>query len=594
MATADAAVARRTSVDGRVLAEQVKSLYGQLPVSMTGTTLGGLVLVGVLWNHASHALLLGWLGALLVNQAWRLVVLTRFRATRIEAANAERWALWWMIGATISGTLYGVAGALFFSGDSTFHQIAVIVILFVMCAGAVPLLATYPPALFAFLLPALAPLAIRMMTDGEHLFIGVVVAVALVFMVFLGLHYGRVLVESIRIRFENLDLIDQLVKQKREAEDARGLAEAANRSKTQFFAAASHDLRQPLHAMGLFAGALESRVRDPEVVSVVRSINAAVDALDALFSELLDISKIDAGVVRPEPIDFRLQDLFDRVAPELAGAGEAKGLRVVFRRTPAVVRSDPVLLERILRNFVSNAIRYTSAGGVMVVARDRGAAVSLEVWDTGAGIADADRERVFDEFYQVGNPERDRKKGLGLGLAIVQRLATLLESEVTLDSRPGRGSVFRIRVPRATRPMPLPAPAATATPPGSLAGRTVLVIDDEPSVVEGMSALLASWGATAVGASDLADAFARLGDRRPDLAIVDFRLREGATGIDVIGALRARFGGALPAILATGSTTPDLAGEAERAGAALAHKPVPPARLRALVAAQLKAGARGG
>jgi two-component system, sensor histidine kinase len=280
--------------DPRVLAEQVKSLYAQLPFSMTGTTLGCFVIAAVMWGRTPTPMLAAWLGCVLLNQAWRLVVLQRFRhlirVGGIGPHNAKRWCRWWMFGAFVSGLLFGFAGYWFFSGGSEVHEIALIIILFLMCAGAVPLLATYPPSLYVFIVPALGPIAARMIFDGgSHVVIGAIVAISVVIMLFLGRHYGRLLIESIQMRFANVDLIGALSREKTAADAAREEAELANQSKTRFFAAASHDLRQPLHAMGLFAGALRSRVREPELVNMVASINASVEALENQFNELLDI-----------------------------------------------------------------------------------------------------------------------------------------------------------------------------------------------------------------------------------------------------------------------------------------------------------------
>jgi CheY-like chemotaxis protein len=383
----------------------------------------------------------------------------------------------------------------------------------------------------------------------------------------------------------------ELERAKEAADTARSDAEIANRSKTQFFAAASHDLRQPLHAMGLFAAALSDRVHDPEVQQVVHSINASVDALEGLFNELLDISKIDAGVIKPALSHFALAPLLERLRMDFEP--EAFERRLVLRVVPTrlFVHSDPVLLERILRNLIANALRYTWQGGVVVGARRRGREASIEVWDTGVGIEPEERQRVFEEFYQIGNPERNSRKGLGLGLSIVKRLTTLLDAPLAMSSVRGRGSVFRVRVPLGRQPEAGPAAArASRVAPGGLTDRVIVVVEDEPAVLQGMEVLLKGWGATVVACSAVPELLERIAalEDAPDLIIADYRLREGGVGTDAIKALRTRFDCAIPAIIVSGSTTPAHLDEARAMDAHLLLKPVMPAKLRSLINFKLK------
>ena len=271
-----------------------------------------------------------------------------------------------------------------------------------------------------------------------------------------------------------------------------------------------------------------------------------------------------------------------------------KELRLRFVPSRAFARSDPILVERILRNLVSNAIRYTRRGGIVVGCRRRGGALSLEVWDTGIGIPLEQQARIFDEFYQIANPERDRKKGLGLGLAIVQRLSGLIGSAVTVASRPGRGSVFRVAVPVGVAPKRADEGAkvvrAAAT---GLSGSTIVVIEDEGQVLEGMRVLLSGWGAAVIPCATLEEAFDAMAptDRPPDLIIADYRLREGATGVEAIDALRARFHRDILAVVITGSTMPVHMDEAKSKGFHLLLKPVMPAKLRTLIHFKLRQAA---
>lgn len=372
-------------------------------------------------------------------------------------------------------------------------------------------------------------------------------------------------------------------------ETAREEAEKANLAKSRFLAAASHDLRQPLHALGLFASALNDTTQDPESRSLVSHINQSIGALSTLFNEVLDVSKLDAGAISPSFRNVSLQRVFERIADALWADAESRLLRLRLVPNHFVVRSDPVLLERILRNLVHNAIRYTSHGGVVVGARRRGNRLNVEVWDTGIGIAADDQAKIFEEFYQVGNPERDRSRGLGLGLAIVKRLSDLLEHPLTVRSKVGRGSVFCVSMEMSDAPADAAPTTATPAAPemhtDALRDKCVTIIDNEPSVREGMAALLASWHCEAIVAADEHEAVTALiaANRKPALLIVDYRLRDQVIGIDVIQALRARFGQDIPAVIVSGESSAEELAHIKKSGLPMLHKPVSPAKLRSLV-----------
>ncbi|MEP6702622.1 MAG: hybrid sensor histidine kinase/response regulator, partial [Betaproteobacteria bacterium] len=371
-------------------------------------------------------------------------------------------------------------------------------------------------------------------------------------------------------------------------ETAREEAERANLAKSRFLAAASHDLRQPLHALGLFASALNEKSHDPESRNLVAHINQSIGALGTLFNSVLDVSKLDARAVSPNIRNIELQRIFERIGDELWPDAGSKQLRLRMVRTRLVVRSDPVLLERILRNLVHNAIRYTSQGGVVVGARRCGSRANLEVWDTGIGIAVEEQARIFEEFYQVGNPERDRSQGLGLGLAIVKRLSDLLDHPLFLRSTPGRGSLFRLSMEIADSPADVePSASQPAAEIGNdlLEDKCIMIIDDEPSVRKGMFVLLASWRCDVMVAADEGEAVAKLESihRKPDMLIVDYRLRDRVSGIDVIDALRTRFGREVPALIVSGESSADELARIRTSGLPMLHKPVLPAKLRSMM-----------
>jgi two-component system, sensor histidine kinase len=317
------------------------------------------------------------------------------------------------------------------------------------------------------------------------------------------------------------------------------------------------------------------------VLPLAGSINASVEALGWLFSALMDISKLDAGAIAPRRSRFPLALVFERLEREFSPLASAKGLRFDVVPTRAWVESDPVLLERIVANLASNAVRYTMRGGVIIGARRRSGRLLLEVWDSGVGIPAMETERIFEEFYQIGCP--GHAKGMGLGLAIIRRLATLLEHPVHVGSEPGKGSRFSVEVPRADpieAAMVLRATPATLAAP--LAGVCVAVVDDEESVVEGMQTLLSAWGASVIGAPSGEAVLAALGERSayPDLLIADYRLANEELGTDVVARLRCELGMLLPALVVSGDSSGATLDTLRRSGLDFLLKPVLPEELK--------------
>ncbi|MFQ5785853.1 MAG: NahK/ErcS family hybrid sensor histidine kinase/response regulator [Alphaproteobacteria bacterium] len=384
--------------------------------------------------------------------------------------------------------------------------------------------------------------------------------------------------------------IGQDITERNQAESqrlAREAAEEANLAKSKFLAAASHDLRQPLQAMRMFVAALAVRTREAENREIIGHIEDAMESTDGLLNALLDISKLDAGVLKPEIVDFAIGELLTRLAAGFRPQAEAKGVDLRLARCGVAVRSDPALLEDMLRNLLANAVRYTERGRILLGCRRRGDRLRIEVWDTGDGIPPDQREAIFEEFHQLGNPERDRTRGLGLGLAIVDRMSRLLAHRVTLDSTPGRGSVFAIEVPRAVVAAQ-PGIRVSAAPAVDLADRFVVIVDDEPEQLAGLRLVLEGWGCRVVAATTAEQASSRLSaTAAPDLIVADFRLRGNVTGAVAIERIRARVGRRVPGLILTGDTEPARLREARVSGYELLHKPVDPDALRAAIASIL-------
>ncbi len=597
-----------------IAADHLRALYVQTPATLTGNLTGLLLVAAIFWSMADPVRLFGWLavGALL----WllRLAHYVRFRRNRrAPEATLRGWRPSWVALVLCQGAMWAAAVWLFWGLGTPYHKLSLLLIAYTYCLGSVQLLATQWRVFVTFISVVLLPTLARVVSDsGEpwHLQLAMILTLLFGITVLMGRTYGSALGQAIRLKARTDELAAQLRTEMAVTEEARRAAEAANLAKTQFFAAASHDLRQPLHAMGLFAETLRQRNHDPEVAALVNSINESVDALEGLFGELLDITRIDTGGVDVNPAPVRLRELFSRLRLHFEPAAFEKGLMLSFRGDTHVAHTDPVLLERVLRNLVSNAIRYTDDGGVLVSCRLRnlpeGPRLLLQVWDTGIGIGEASLPRIFDEFYQAQSNRplmAHHRKGLGLGLAIVKRLTTLMQAPIGVRSRIGHGTVFSVLVPvgRAPRTIDVAPGSSTKAALGlTLQGRLILVVEDEAAVRDGLVVLLQAWGASVQAydsvehlESGLAGPLAPPDTQRPDLLLVDYRLPQGRTGIEALALLRKRWAGQpLPAIVITGSTMGGHEQEAESHDFHLLIKPVLPNKLRAMMA--FKLGVRPG
>jgi signal transduction histidine kinase/CheY-like chemotaxis protein len=387
------------------------------------------------------------------------------------------------------------------------------------------------------------------------------------------------------LRVANDTLESRVVSRTAELAEAKAEAERANAAKTRFLAAASHDLVQPLHAARLFLAALDRDPLTPATSTVLERIGDSLQAAEQLLSGLLDISKLDAGALPVHRDSVPAETVLGPLAREFEALAAAKGLRFRYRPSKAVLDTDAALLRRVVQNFLANALRYTRQGRVLLGTRRVAAGLRIEVWDSGPGIAPEHQRVIFEEFRRLHAQDAVGERGLGLGLAISDRIARLLRHPLSLRSTPGRGSVFAITVPFGLAR----AAAAPGTVGGSPAGLAtersahVLVLDNEPLALDALTALLQRWGHTVVAARTAAEAEAVTATRRPDLLLVDYHLDDGVSGIAVAQALCARWQAVVPCIVITADPTSSARDAAAAAGYALLQKPVKPAALRALL-----------
>lgn len=575
----------------RVLGEQVTLLcrnWTRVPFALLALT---AYLSYLVWDFASPVAVLGWALLTVLAGLVRSELCKRVLRGRLAVAHPGRWASGLAAFAVANGAISGASALLFFGSLPIERQAVLTMLICCWGAGAIAANGPYPPAYYAFATPLFLQIIAAWYT--AHIpgvaYISLLLVLFLLFMVVFARDHGRVIADSIRLRYANEQLIgqkDELIGLMRtafqKAEEARSRAEEASRSKSQFLAAASHDLRQPLHALSLFTAVLNDVTEDSRVRQVGQSIERSVQSLDRLFGALLDLSKLDAGVVTPTLAECDLGEMLERLSAEYRGKAREKRLEYHSNCPALWIRTDPILLERIVRNLLENAIRFTKAGHIRLQAGRLGHDVQIAVSDTGIGIPASEQTRVFEEFYQLHNPGRDRTEGLGLGLSIVRRLVDLLGYRMALASAPGEGTTFTIDLPGVA----IGAPSATSrsSPPSpvesasELASLDVLVLDDDAEVREAMESMLERWGCRALVAASLDEAIELADAVRPACMLSDLRLAGGASGIDAISALRARLG-PLPAALITGDIAADKLLEVRSTGLPLLHKPVQAGKL---------------
>ncbi len=577
-----------------VLQQQVALMQRNFPVTLLASFAAAVGTVWALHTLVDPAALALWLASHLGGLA-AVYALVRWHLDPASDPTPNAWILVLSMAAMgLSWGMLAFVSVQYGSRDSILYAMAIIG---GVSSGAIGLGASLFPAYLAYLVSAVGMVAVAFVYLGGPIYIPLS-SLTLVYFALTCVQARaaeEVIRRGIHLQIYNATLVQRLRKESGQskaalavakaaqllAQQTQATAEKANTDKSRFLAAASHDLRQPLHAMGLFIEALSRSELSEHQLVVLDHAHAASSAASEMLTTLLDFSRLEAGVVKSQPKPFLLQPLLAQLEQEFGLQADARELVYRTRETSLAVMADPNLTDLVLRNFISNAIRYTDTGGVLVGCRQRGDAVVVEVWDTGMGIADDHHAEVFKEFHQLGNPERDRRKGLGLGLAIVERISAAMDAKVTLRSVPGRGSVFRLWLECYQGGVVEDNQQLSSSK--NLQGMRVLVIDDEEPVRVGMQELLGSWGCICYSADAVSTALqcvALLGmDEQPEVILADYRLREGATGGQAISALRAYLTmrghqATLPAIIITGDTAPERIREARNTDAMLLHKPV--------------------
>jgi signal transduction histidine kinase/CheY-like chemotaxis protein len=578
----------------RVLRENIASVYSTYIASTLTHIAFVLVFGAIIYSQLKDPSLLFWAGTLLAADLY--VLFTPRWTPERPARESAYWARKISRMVTLVSMVTAVVPWLIVPHDNLPMTSLLLAVIVGSCARAAQSLWPLKSALFGYTMPMSMGMitALAWQGDGLHLFLAAAGAAYLLLTLHAGVGQHKLLTASLMLRFENEALAARLGEQ-------IAATERASEEKTRFLGTASHDLRQPLHAIALFGAALENELRDRPEGRNAERLMRAVNALGASLDTMLDISRLDAGVITPAPQPVQLDALFLPLNHTFAARAEHQQLQLRVRASGLWVRSDPQLLHRMLSNLMDNALKYTARGGVTVTARDRGDAVWIEVRDSGIGIAPEQSGRIFEEFYQVDNPGRDRSRGLGIGLSIVQRLSRLLGHPVQMHSRPGRGTFFRVVVPAVGAPAGAlsavaAAPSALRRGPMPALPARVLLLDDELEIREAMMGLLRSHAVDAHAVADeeaAADALRRAAaEGRPfELLLCDYRLADGADGLDAglrlsQGAAGQGGGAATPLLLITGETSPDRLLRVRESRVPVLFKPVAAeSLLRAMVEA---------
>lgn len=569
-------------MEDEVRIEQVRLIYQSIPVFIIGNLIATPVIAYFFWDVSSREMIIAW--SVLMYVVHLLGYYSLYRAysrSDFTTALANMHARRFTAAELVSGAAWGSAGIVLFPNDSLVYQLFLCAIIFISPITSVAAVVVYRKLFYIMLALTIFPAAFRMaMEDNDFRYLLVSIAP---FYIMLLAYYNRTinesLLSSLQLRFQNINLSNQLRGEKLRAEEA-------SHAKSRFLAAASHDLRQPLHALGLFVGELKFRLDDSRQEILINKIESSLISLTELLNALLDISKLDAGSISAKVADVDLNKLINEICDEITPQALEKGLKIKKCFTNRIVHSDPSLLRRVLLNLIANAIRYTRKGGILIGCRSRGNYILLEIYDTGIGIPINEMEHVFEEFYQIDNPERDRNKGIGLGLSIVKRILKILGHEFYFTSTVNQGTKFTIKLPLGnTANVNVMDESSAQYEYASLEGRRVLCVDDELMVLEAISGLLQSWGCEVLTASSTESALTKLSkfNFTPELIISDYRLPNGETGIQAIHKLYEVLQEKIPAVLVTGDTDLKQLREVKDSGIELIHKPIHPADLHAVL-----------
>ncbi|MGQ7843264.1 ATP-binding protein [Granulosicoccus sp. 3-233] len=558
-------------IEQRVAVEAIDFVYANLIDVSRLQIFFPLIVVMLYWSLLPHGVIVLWCIASIGIYVARIALALAYQRQPAIDRSPYRWGHYFTASCLVSGLLWGISGWLFFIPGAESQQTVLYVLVVGTAAGAIIISSYWMPGYLAYAIPAISLLSLNLFIRGDFddAVLGGMLILYLAMVIGVARKVREQAYSGIKLRFDNLDLVERLQEQKLEAE-------RSNRAKTQFLAAANHDLRQPVHALSLLSYSIKSELGSERGKSLYLHLSQAVDNLNSLLSSLLDLSQLDAGALKVQISEFPIASIATSIQSDYQSLAAEKDIKFKVVACHGGIRTDFVLLRRLIGNLVSNAIRHTHSGTVMVAFRRRGEQILVQVWDTGIGIPESEHREIFREFYQLGNPQRDSEKGLGLGLAICTRIAQLLGTSLNLRSRMGKGTVFSFELISASadgnRPI-IEEDIDTAI----LRNKIVLLIDDDAIGLNALSSVLTQNGmqVTPTGTSERALELVFDVGLRPDIIISDYRLAQASNGIDLIHQLRQHAElNDTPAILITGDTAVDVLRQLRDSGIPVINKPV--------------------
>lgn len=563
----------------RISNEYLLMHYRQLPAIIVAPALGAVFTAWVLWDAVNTQYLEIGLTVIFCISVFRVIVYKKYFSSANSKKDQRLWSRIAIFTALVSGCIWGSSAIFLYPPLDSHYQVYMLVLLALVPIAPVASLAIYMPSFYAYYIPCVTPF-IYVLWNGQHRSEQTTAVLLLMMMgatITFANKYSNILYDAIRMRLKN--------------EDKKQSLEQVAVNKTQFLATASHDLRQPVHALGLFVESLLQKTADFKNNDLIKNIADSTRNLRIMLDGMLDISRLDANLVVINRQKFRPANLITSLAREYSQQAKQKGLKFRCFSTDIAINSDPVLLERILRNFLSNAIKFTKEGKVLFGVRRHVDSIDILVYDTGPGIPVDQLDDIFIEYIQLDNRERGSKKGLGLGLSIIKRLADLLDHKIIARSGPDKGSVFGVNVPIAfgnvTELTDLTKVYSITS--SFLKDYLVVVIDDDQSIRDAMAQLIRIWGGQSIVSENVENAvyqFIYL-KKEPDLLILDYHLGNDKNAINAIQNINDVVNKRLPAIIITGDTSATLVREAHESGYLLLHKPVEPERLIACINSQL-------
>lgn len=557
--------------------DRILILYKNTPATLLGNIIGCLPLgiVMAIEGYTLSALL--WVASIYLLTLLRWLHFRHISPAKISDTELFRFGHTQTWLAFASGCLWGSAGILFFTAPSLQNLVFLILTFVCMMAGSLASLSARPLTYSVFAIPIMLPLIFNLLMQEEAFYkwmsLGATAYLLATFS--FSLNLSRVIQTSLALKYENIDLIASLKAQTQKANQA-------NHEKSRFLASISHDLRQPLHAANLFYELLSKKMTQGEQREDLLNLGRSLNSLNSLLGVMFDISKLDAGVIEPNKVHFDLAKWLEKLTSQFALEANSKGLIFSLQAQPQHILSDPTLLELVVTNLLVNALKYTNQGSVKVFTQLQDDCLNLHIKDTGIGIPSQHLEDVFTEFFQMDNPERNKHKGLGLGLSIVRRIMNLLDHPLLLTSNTGQGSEFILSLPLGD-PSLQHSPKPVSKNCLDMDGQHILLIDNETDIVHAMQKLLTQWGCSVSTATSTEQALNQLKqEKRPDLILCDFRMPGALNGCDIIHQLRASLGD-IPALILTGDTDKSVAMLIENAHLPTLHKPVKPAQLRIMM-----------